>query len=283
MNILLGIEGGIGKNITATGAVKIAAELGHKVDIITAWPNIWQGNPYVNKIWDWSRSEYLFENIKTYDKIVFDDPYRQSKFLLGETNLTGTWNYMLNEIVEPVKPEVYLTMAEDMYVKTLLQDLKKPIMVIQTNGGTEEGYAWTRDIPLEEAVEILNPFAEEYDIIHLRSNNQLEINGTMHIANLDIRQALVVLQMSTKRLLIDSIYQHAAAAFELESVVLWVMTEPEKFGHELHTNIKCNEPELRNTDRLEMLFRGLDSGLDKCPFSPGQKIFDTGLIIDKLK
>jgi hypothetical protein len=283
MKILLGIEGGIGKGIAATGAVRTAHELGHQVDVITAWSNIWQGNPYVNKVWDWSRSEYLFEKIKEYDKIIFDDPYRQSKFLLGETNLTGIWNYMLNEIVEPVKPEVYLTMAETLNVKNLLSGVTKPIMVVQTNGGTDEGYAWTRDIPLPEAAEMLNPFAEEYEIIHLRANGQLELQGIKHAADLDIRQALVILQMSEKRLLIDSVYQHAAAAFELPSVVLWAMTEPEKFGHEIHTNIKCNEPELKNTDRLEMLFRGLDNSLDKCPFSPTQKIFDTELVVKKLK
>jgi hypothetical protein len=283
MKILLGIEGVIGKGIAATGAVRTAHQLGHQVDIITAWPQIWQGNPYVNKVWEWSKAEYLSSKVKYYDKIIFDDPYRQTKFLKGELNLAGTWNWMLNEIAESTIPAVYLNKAEDLYVKELLKDIKKPIMVVQTNGGTSEGYSWTRDIPLEEAVEMLNPFAEEYEIIHLRSNGQLELTGIKHTAELNIRQAMVILRMSEKRLLIDSVYQHAAAAFELPSVVLWAMTEAEKFGYKLHTNIECNKPMLKNMDRLEMLFSGLDANVDKCPFAPMQKIFDADKVIEALK
>lgn len=283
MKILLGIEGGAGKGIAATGAVKIAVENGHQVDVITAWPQVWEGNPFVNKIYDWNRSEYLFEKIKEYDKIIFDDPYRQSAFLLGECNLTGIWNLMLNGIAEPVKPEIYLNKAETLQVTNLLKDVEKPIFVVQTNGGTNGGYAWTRDIPLEEAAEILNQFHEEYEIIHLRANGQLEIGGVKHTAELNIRQSIVVLALSEKRLLIDSVYQHAAAALELPSVVLWAMTEPTKFGHALHTNVVCNEPLLKNTDRLEMLFKGLDANVDKCPFGVNQPIFDTEKVIELLK
>ena len=283
MKILLGIEGGAGKGIAATGAVKLADDAGHQVDVITAWPQVWEGNPFVNKIYDWNRSEYLFEKIKEYDKIIFDDPYRHSEFLLGNLDLTGVWNLMLNEIAEPAKPVMFLNKAEMLHVTNLLKDIKKPIFVVQTNGGSAQGYAWTRDIPLEEAAEILNQFNEEYEIIHLRANGQLEIGGIKHTAELNIRQSIAVLALSEKRLLIDSVYQHAAAALDLPSVVLWAMTEPYMFGHELHTNVVCNEPLLKNTDRLEMLFKGLDASLDKCPFGVNQPIFDTEKVIKLLK
>ena len=283
MKILLGIEGGIGKNVAATGAVNTAVQQGHQVDVITAWPQVWQGNPHVNKVWEWGKAEYLSSKVKYYDKIIFDDPYRQTKFLKNELNLAGTWNWMINEIAESTIPAIYLNKAEQLYVEELLKDIKKPIMVVQTNGGTNAGYSWTRDIPLEEAVEMLTPFVDEYEIIHLRGDNQLELTGIKHTAPLNIRQALVVLRMSEKRLLIDSVYQHAAAAFELPSVVLWAMTEPQKFGYELHTNIESNKPMLKNMDRLEMLFSGLDANVDKCPFAPMQKIFDTDKVINALK
>ena len=280
--ILLGCEGGIGKNIAATGAVKVAHENGHVVDVLTAWPQIWEGNPHINKVYDWNRSEYFFEKIKAYDKVVLGDAYRHSHFLLGHTNLAGTYNYMLNKICEPAVPQIFLNKAERLYVEGLLKDIEKPIMVVQTNGGLNEGYAWNRDLPLEEAVEVLNEFQDEYEIIHLRMPGQLEIGGLKHTAELNMRQCLVVLQMSSKRLLIDSVYQHAAAALDLPASVLWVLTEPNKFGYELHDNIMCNEPELKNMDRLEGLFSGLDSDTSKCPFSQDQKIFDTKKIVESL-
>ena len=282
MKILLGIEGGAGKNIAATGAVAIAAEE-HMIDIITAHPTIWEGNPHVNKVYDWNKVEYMAEFIKQYDEVIFQDPYRHSKFLLSECDLTCTYNYMLNKICEPVAPKIFLNKAERLYVEGLLKGIEKPIMAVQTNGGLNEGYAWNRDLPLEEAVEVLNQFQDEYEIIHLRMNGQLEIQGIKHTAELNMRQCLVVLQMSSKRLLIDSVYQHAAAALDLPATVLWVLTEPGKFGYELHDNLMCNEPELKNMDRLEGLFSGLDSDTSKCPFGQEQKIFDTKKIVQSLK
>ena len=52
--ILLGITGGIGKGIAATGAAAIASK-DRIVDIITAHPSIWEGNPNINKVYDWNR------------------------------------------------------------------------------------------------------------------------------------------------------------------------------------------------------------------------------------
>ena len=283
MKILLGINGGIGKGIAATGAVRIAHENGHTVDVITAHPSIWEGNPHVNRVYDWNRMEYLHEKIKDYDEVILQDPYRHSKFLLSECDLTCTYNYMVNEICEPAAPQVFLNKAETLYVKELLKDVKKPIMVVQTNGGLNEGYAWNRDLPLEEAVEVLNQFREEYEIIHLRMNGQLEIGGIKHTADLNIRQCLVVLQMSSKRLLIDSVYQHACAALDLPATVLWVITQPNRFGYKLHDNILCNEPQLQNMDRLEGLFSGLDADVSKCPFAQNQKVFETKQIIKSLE
>jgi len=282
MKLLLGIEGGIGKNIAATGAAAIASK-DRTVDIITAHPSIWQGNPNINKVYDWNRIEYMNEFVKKYDDIIFGDPYRHTTFLLGDSNLTATYNYMLNEIYEPVQPQVWLNMAEKLYVESILEKIEKPIMVVQTNGGLNEGYAWNRDLPLDEAVEVLNQFQDEYEIIHLRMNGQLEIGGIKHTADLNIRQCIQVLQMSSKRLLIDSVYQHACAALNLPATVLWVLTESEKFGYDLHDNIECNQPILKNMDRLEGLFTGLDSDVGKCPFGQNQKIFDTEKIVASLK
>jgi hypothetical protein len=190
---------------------------------------------------------------------------------------------MLNGLSEPVKPQIFLNKAEYLYVENLLKDIEKPIMVVQTNGGSDAGYAWPRDMPLEEALEVLNEFTDSYEIIHLRGPGQLEIQGIKHTAHLNIRQSMVVLSMSKKRLLIDSVYQHAAAALDLSSVVLWGLTEIEKFGYEMHTNIECNLPELKNMDRLDSMFSGLWNSTDACPFSKDQKVFDTKKIIETLR
>ena len=64
MKILLNIEGGIGKNVAATGAVKVAHKEGHQVDVLTAHPSIWLGNPNVNKILDFNSLRYFTDELK---------------------------------------------------------------------------------------------------------------------------------------------------------------------------------------------------------------------------
>ncbi len=70
MKILVNIEGGIGKNVAATGAVKVAKDAGHEVDVLTAWPQVWLGNPNVNKVLDFGGLRYFTDELKGYDKLI---------------------------------------------------------------------------------------------------------------------------------------------------------------------------------------------------------------------
>jgi hypothetical protein len=283
MKILVNIEGGIGKNVAATGAVKVAQEAGHTVDVLTAHPAIWLGNPNVNKVLDFGGLRYFTDELKRYDKLIFHDPYREQSFIQNKTDLSATFNLLVNGDDKALKPEIFLNKAECMKVREILSGFEKPIMVFQTNGGHNQGYSWSRDMPLEETVEILNEFAEEYELIHLRANGQLEINGTKHTSDLNIRECMVVLQESQKRLLIDSVYQHAAAAMGLKSTVVWVATEVEKFGYDMHDNIVCNAGKLKHGERTDFIFGGLADDPDKCPFADAQKILPKKKIIESIK
>jgi len=273
--ILIGLEGGAGKHITVSAVIKQMHEEGHEVHVMAAWPQILQGNPYIARLHEWQRSEYLIERFNEYDQVILDDPYRQRPFLQGELNLAQTWFWMWDGRLvsrEDAIPDYWITLAEEQEINSFVQGIEKPIMVVQTNGGQHQGWAWTKDIPLPEAAQVLNHFTEEYEIIHLRQKGQPQIEGIKHTEELSIRQCIALLARSKKRFLIDSYAQHAAAALNLPSTVYWAATKPEQFGYDLHTNIESYEPTLKNQHRLEMLFSGLDHSSDKCPFSAGQRL-----------
>lgn len=273
--ILLGLDGGAGKHIAATAAIRCMKEDGHDVDVICAHPHILQGHSGISRLYDWNRSEYTIEMMQQYDQIILDDPYRQRPFLQGDLNLAQTfcWMYDGRQVeMEDCLPDYYINKAEMEEVEAMLQGIEKPILVVQTNGGSGGGYSWTRDIPLKEAVTVLTALQEKYEIIHLRSSEQPEIQGVRHTADLNIRQAIAVLAMSQARLLIDSVYQHAAAALDLPSTVLWVATKPHQFGYDMHNNVLAHEPKLNHTYRLEHLFAGLDASSWKCPYEKDQNI-----------
>ena len=272
MRILLNIEGGIGKNVAATGAVSVAQEAGHEVDVLTAWPQVWIGNPNVNKVLDFGGIRYFTDELKQYDRIIFHDPYREQDFIQNKLDLTATFNWLVNGEKEALKPEVHLNKAECQKVRGILSEFEKPILVFQTNGGHGQGYSWSRDLPLEEVIPLLTELQADYELVHLRANGQLEINGVKHTGDLNIRECLVVLQESEKRLLIDSVYQHAAAAMGLQSTVVWISTEVEKFGYAMHDNVTANAGQLKHGERTDFIFGGLQDDPDKCPFADGQTV-----------
>ena len=165
MKILLGIDGGAGKNLAATAAVHELKQLGHVVDILTAWPQMWIGNNDVHKVYEWGKGEYLSEMLQDYDKIMLDDPYQQTYFLKGDHNLAETFADLLDvALPEDYKLYYEITKAELEEAKAFVKDFEKPLFVVQTNGGAHQGYAWTKDMPLTEVVEALNGFVKDYTI-----------------------------------------------------------------------------------------------------------------------
>ena len=200
MKILLGIQGGAGKGLAATAAVAELHKLGHTVDILTAWPQMWIGNKTVNRVYEWAKGEYLSDMLNNYDQIVIDDPYHQDSLLKGRTNLAETFAKMLDvDLPEDYKLVYEITKAEMEEVKQLVAQYEKPMLVVQTNGGQHQGYAWTKDMPLTEAVEVLNKFADDYTIVHLRAPGQLQIDGIPHTEQLSIRQCIALMALSEKR------------------------------------------------------------------------------------
>jgi hypothetical protein len=95
---------------------------------------------------------------------------------------------------------------------------------------------------------------------------------------------MAITLMSSKRLLIDSLVQHFAAAFKMPSVVCWVSNSPIVFGYDLHNNIQANsfttKPDLRNAFLTEFNIGGDASEFS---YNSEDEIFDTKKIIEALE
>jgi hypothetical protein len=91
-----------------------------------------------------------------------------------------------------------------------------------------------------------------------------------------------LLLFSQKRLLIDSCLQHAAAALNLPSTVLWIGTSPKVFGYNIHTNIIAEIPttvKLPDSYLFDYNFNGM---VHECPLFD-TNIFDINEIIQTLQ
>ena len=90
---------------------------------------------------------------------------------------------------------------------------------------------------------VVEKYKEEYHIIQVCKPSSRKIPEAevidQEMSNIDL---FTLLTHSSKRILIDSSLQHAAAAMNLPSTVLWVATSPTIFGYELHNNIIADFP-----------------------------------------
>lgn len=287
MNIVFQIDGGLGKNIMATALCKGFKKKYPKdtLIVVTAYTDVFLNNPYVDKLYHSNEyTDFYIKYVKDKDvRIYIQDPYHHNNFQTGTEHLLKTWFGMFGLEYNGEMPEFFLTKAEREHISQFYR-LNKPILLLHANGGPQNGiaYNWARDMPESLVFPIIEEFSKDYDIIQIRREDQLAYPNIMSALD-GYRNIAVLIEMSSKRLFIDSFSQHLAAALNKPSTVLWVTTEPEIFGYDIHTNIKANVPNL--PIRYQYMYQkfSLTEPLSTLPYNDTRDIFNVQTIIKSLK
>jgi len=285
------IDGGLGKHIVATAIAEVIKKANPKAKlyIICAYPDVFKHNPFVYKTIKIGEHGNFYENVvkgnENLIKIYYADPYTHSDFILKQDHLLNIWANQYGLTYKGERPNIYLTKSELEYFKPFY-NIEKPILVIQPNGGyVGQGYnySWTRDIPETTVLRVIEEFKDTHTIVHIKRKDQKTYPNTLHALD-GFRSIAVLLQLSDKRLLIDSFTQHLAAAFNLPSTVCWVLTQPEVLGYRLHNNIKANKFTLQ-ADYSNKLYEpfALSEDITTCPYGDLRQVFNDNQIIKSLK
>jgi len=288
MNVIFQIDGGLGKSIMATAVLKAIKKQYSKANIIvvSSYPDGFIGNPNVNKVLTHETMSGIYEKyiMGKEAKVFVTDPYTTSSYITEEKHLIQLWCEMYGLNYEGEKPELFISKAEKQYFESFYK-LDKPIMVIQPHGGAINQplkYGWTRDIPQPIMQDIINHYANDYAILHVKREDQIIYENTFQALD-SFRSIAVLLSMSKKRLLIDSSVMHIATALNLPSVVTWVGTNPNVFGFDIHNNIMANEPtkkpDLNHPHYSKyLLFQDISS----IPYNDLYEVFDIQKIVDAI-
>ncbi len=288
MNVIFQIDGGLGKSIMATAMVKVIRKRykNSHIIVVTAYPDVFLNNPHINECFriEEMGGAYL-KYVKDQDcKIFTEDPYRNTSFLTDKEHLFKTWCRIYGLNYNNEQPQLYLTQPEVDYFKPFYQ-VEKPILAIQPNGGPQgQGfqYSWTRDIPQPTMNEIIKHYKEDYTIVHIKREDQQQYPDTLHALD-GFRSIAILLQLSSKRLLIDSFSQHLAAAMDKKSTVCWVTTKPKIFGYKLHDNITATpftkEPQLERSVYQPF---NLAQDISSIPYNDLNEIFNANAIIESI-
>lgn len=288
MNIIFQINGGIGKVIASTAiCVSIKTKYPEaKLIVVSGYPEVFLGNPHVDRAYAFGQQSYFYEEfVQDQEILVFaHDPYLETKHIKHEEHLLETWCSLYGLPVTNTTGELFLTQREiDFFSKKFVSD--KPILLLQTNGGadSEVKYSWARDIPSYVIENVIVEFKNDYNIVHMRKDDQMQYEGVFGVSD-NFRALLVLIQLSEKRLMMDSFGQHAAAALNKPSTVLWIVNKPNVFGYDMHSNIVCNEetrkPELRGAYLSKYNIGG---DFLEFPYNVESEIFTVADVINSIK
>ena len=284
------IQGGLGKNIAGTALIKdIKAKYpDRKLIMVTSWPEVFLNNPNVDRVFQLGQSPYFYEDyIEGKDVIISKhEPYNQSDHITKKKHLVHNWCDLMSIEYKKQLPVILPNYPQGMLLG--LWDRPKPIMVIQTGGGPMEGqrysYSWTRDMPLEVAQEIVKKYYQQYHIIQITRPDGYKLDNVERLdqkmSNMELFSLVV---KAEKLILIDSCLQHAAAALNKKSTVLWVGTSPKVFGYDLHTNLTAKLPKKANQLIGSYTFDyQFENNIHECPYMDVKQIFDINTVLNNI-
>lgn len=277
-------SGGHGKCIAATAVIRAIKKKypERKIIWVTSWDAPALNNPNVFRFFSHGETRYFNDYLKEDTIIMRHDPYNETNHILRKEHLIESWCNLYDIPIDGIKPELYLNPRELEIAKDKIKPDGRPIMLLQTHGGSPTGQyskkSWYRDMPIEIAQKLVNYYNKTYRILHIKSPEQPTLQG-VEMLNLPLRELYAVFPLSTKRIFIDSFAQHAATALGLQSTVLWVGNSSEVFGYPENLNIRPNAKIINNFDKYTYLIDDISGQIQQFPYDT-VNLFDINKIIE---
>lgn len=286
------IEGGLGKHIAATAVAKSIKDAypDRQLLIVCAWPDIFLNLPFVDRVYRTGNTPYFYQDyIKDKDTLLFKhEPYFTSDHIHGNTSLIQNWCNLYKIPCTQSTPVLSFNLREKQLIGNQW-NFQRPVLLLHTSGGplkqdNAPGYRWTRDMPISVIDQLIQEFHQQYEVVVVtREQGYIPEGVTAITKQFRPMELLTILPRTTKRVLIDSCLQHAAAALNLSSTVLWIGTYPTVFGYDMHDNITATQkPEFNLPDSylFSYSFEGVNH---ECPYQDDSEIFNIDQIIESVK
>ena len=289
------IEGGIGKNIAATAVVATYKKTKPKRNIIvvSAWPEVWTQNPDISRFYAIGNTPYFYQDvIKDKDvEIYMQDPYKQTAHITKKKHLISNWCDMIGIKYggEGLKLNFNFREIEEgaAYINQF-NDGQKPMLLFQPFGGPgpdhqPHPYSWTRDMHPTQAQQVVDKLVDKFNIVHACYEFHPQLNNVHRFDKMIGKKALFsMVAHSQKRIFIDSSLQHAAAALNLPSTVVWVATQPNIFGYKTNNNITPKAEHAAGTVDSYLYDYDFTGVIHQCPYSNLDELHDVDVIVNSV-
>ncbi len=255
---IIWIDGGLGRTIAFTGALEFLKE---KVKIITSFPWVFKGNPWVTDIYPLHTPD-LFSIIKKHN-FIHPEPYEMPEYFRDHKHIISCFIKELTGKEGFHLPKIYLS-EDDLFDGNAAIQQFIPFTLVQPWGqsGGKKSDPTHRSFSQKTAQTICDLSKNP---ILVKAQDQRGIDKAMQLNFQDPKEVIGVIMHADKIICCDSFLQHAAAALGKKAIVFWSSTLPSIFGYEMHKNIVAEKIEMvpcripHNLVNAEFINTGNDS------------------------
>ena len=289
-------QGGLGKSIAAT-AVAQAIKNNHKdreLLVVTPWPELWINLPFVHRVFPLGATQYFYEEfVRDKGSLIFgNEPYFTHTHINMELPLVESWCKMYQIDYNGEQPMVRINSEQRRAIRNFYEPIfeGKELLILHCCGGlytNQKTFCWQRDMPLEVATKVAKHFQQKGMFVM-----QVTRPVSYRIPDVFVRheqlsqvELIGLLELSSKRLLIDSSMQHGSCALGLPATVLWNATNPLLFGHKIHTNIVAKQKPHKPLPGAFLFDYSFDGSENEWPYEEGDEkdLYNIDQIISSLE
>jgi ADP-heptose:LPS heptosyltransferase len=243
------IDGGIGRVICATAAIKRMADYGLKPIVIASHPEALWNNPHIHKLYGFNR-EYMWDDVIKRGDFVHPEPYHERLYYTQKEHLIHTFDRLINgNIGVPLKPLIFLTKEEETEAFNFIQHVKtqgdkKVAIAFQPFGSTAitavDGVtdATNRSMTISGIKHLANSLSD-YALVNL-SHIPIDLPNVFN-SQLNLRQYIAAVKACDAVFAVDSCVSHIGAAFDKKGVLAMGGTYPENLGYPDYTILMKDE------------------------------------------
>lgn len=285
-NLVLHINGGLGKCIMATAVIRSYknAYPDAKIVVVSAYPEVFLNNPDVYKNFPFA-TPYLWQDYYSQPgwHVSAHDPYMEESWIKNnKIHLINIWCELLGITSTQKTPLLFFSDPEvDELLRMIATD--RPLLVVQSTGGQNPAArSWTRNPPHTEFDEFLGAFRETHFVAHLcLPETPVLINVHQRIETLTRRQAMCLMYYCQEFVGIDSFGQHARAANPTSgpTTIFFPLEESvDRLGYDKFTNLvptqKVQDMLKNHQDYYANVFKlSIEDASDNCPVPVGTRWF----------
>lgn len=233
------VDGGIGRVICATAAIKRLAENGTKPIVIASHPEVLWNNPDIYKLYGFNR-EYMWDDVIKRGDFVHPEPYHERLYYTQREHLIQTFDRLINgDAKAPLKPHLYLTKEEETEAFNFIQNVKTQgnkvsAIAFQPFGSTAiaspDGIVDNTNRSMTiQGVKRLAKALDDYALVNL-SHIPIDLPNVYN-SQLNLRQYIAAVKACDAVFAVDSCVSHVGAAFGKRGILAMGGTYPKNLAY----------------------------------------------------